>query len=204
MSAVHLYLPVRPGTSDVEEVLRYMGMRGSAPEDVRELAQRAIAGLPAQPRACYKRIPAEVPDEEHVRLDGELIPSRSLARHLAGCTAAYLMAVTVGADVDRQISRYERFSPAMALAADAAGSAAVEVLADELNEYLAEAEAACGNMLRSRYSPGYGDFPLDYQEPMLRSLEAGKRLEMSLSEGLMLLPVKSVTAVIGVYRASES
>lgn len=57
-----------------------------------------------------------------------------------------------------------------------------------------------GLYLRPRFSPGYGDFPLSAQKEILDGLEAGKRIGITLTEGYLMMPSKSVTAVIGVSR----
>lgn len=54
--------------------------------------------------------------------------------------------------------------------------------------------------LRPRFSPGYGDFPLDCQQRLLDSLEAGKRIGIKLTDSLLMMPSKSVTAVMGVSK----
>ena len=55
----------------------------------------------------------------------------------------------------------------------------------------------------SRFSPGYGDFPVAYQPDMLR-LTRADRLGMAATGGNMLAPVKSVTAVIGLSDTPKS
>jgi len=54
-----------------------------------------------------------------------------------------------------------------------------------------------GLYLRPRYSPGYGDFPLTYQKEILELLNAQRRIGLTRTESNMLVPTKSVTAIIG-------
>ena len=49
-----------------------------------------------------------------------------------------------------------------------------------------------------RYSPGYGDLPLSVQPALLDALDAGRRLGVTLTESLLMVPMKSVTAVVGI------
>ena len=49
-----------------------------------------------------------------------------------------------------------------------------------------------------RFSPGYGDLPLETQGDFLRTLNAEKRLGVTLSPGGLCIPTKTVTAVIGL------
>lgn len=49
-----------------------------------------------------------------------------------------------------------------------------------------------------RFSPGYADFPLEVQPKLLELLDAPRRIGLTVSPGLLLVPTKSVTCVIGV------
>jgi len=57
--------------------------------------------------------------------------------------------------------------------------------------------------LRPRFSPGYGDFSISHQEMILRMLNAEKSIGLTLTNGGMLNPTKSVTAVAGISRTKE-
>ena len=79
---------------------------------------------------------------------------------------------------------------------DAMASALTEQLSDA-----AEAEILAGLPGLHptwRFSPGYGDLPLTVQDDLLRSVNAEKRLGVTLSESGMLIPSKTVTALIGL------
>ena len=52
--------------------------------------------------------------------------------------------------------------------------------------------------LTDRFSPGYGDLPLDLQPALCAALDAQRRLGLTVTDSLLLNPVKSVTAVIGL------
>ena len=110
------------------------------------------------------------------------------------------MAVTVGAEVDRLLARYGKLSVAKAVVMQAAAAAMVEAYCNELNAMWKKEYLEKGLYLRPRFSPGYGDFPLSAQKQILDGLEAGKRIGITLTEGYLMMPSKSVTAVIGVSR----
>ena len=48
-----------------------------------------------------------------------------------------------------------------------------------------------GLYLRPRFSPGYGDFALEYQKDIFRMLECEKRIGITLTEGNLMMPSKS-------------
>ena len=140
--------------------------------------------------------------EEDGTIDGGCfrVKSANLKKNLSGCDSVLVMAVTVGAEVDRLLARYGKLSVAKAVVMQAAAAAMVEAYCNELNAGWKKEYLEKGLYLRPRFSPGYGDFPLSVQKQILDGLEAGKRIGITLTEGFLMLPSKSVTAVIGVSR----
>ena len=49
-----------------------------------------------------------------------------------------------------------------------------------------------------RYSPGYGDLPLDIQGSFIKSINAEKLIGLTVSKHNLLMPRKSVTAIVGI------
>ena len=49
-----------------------------------------------------------------------------------------------------------------------------------------------------RYSPGYGDLPLEVQGELLALLDAPRRVGLCATESHLLTPRKSVTAILGI------
>ena len=62
------------------------------------------------------------------------------------------------------------------------------------------ADLAPGETLVQRYSPGYGTFPLAAQRTLLAILDAPRTVGVSLTDALLMVPSKSVSAVIGVRK----
>ena len=125
--------------------------------------------------------------------------SGTLARHLAGCHAAYLTCGTIGAGFDTFQRRTSVISGADALIAQAIGAALIEKLMDEIEDNICT-ELLDGETLVSRYSPGYGDFPLDAQHTLFDLLDAPRQVGVSLTDTLLMVPSKSVSAIIGVKK----
>ena len=82
----------------------------------------------------------------------------------------------------------------------AAGAALIEEVCDQAWEDLRRAGEAEGWHLRPRFSPGYGDFPLSCQRELLTLLRAPETIWLTAGESMLLLPTKSVTAVMGRSR----
>ena len=79
---------------------------------------------------------------------------------------------------------------------DAMSSAAVESVCNSIEEELARENPR--SFLTWRFSPGYGDYPLEVQAELLRLLDAQKKIGLCADESFALTPSKSVTAVIGL------
>ena len=59
-------------------------------------------------------------------------------------------------------------------------------------------ETAAPLFLTERFSPGYGDSPLEMQKQVLDLLDAENKLGITLSKGYMMSPSKSITAIMGL------
>ena len=55
-----------------------------------------------------------------------------------------------------------------------------------------------GKELCPRYSPGYGDFALENQKGIFNLLSPSKYTGLTLKDNMIMVPEKSVTAVIGI------
>lgn len=177
-------------TVSVQEVARYMRMGGSVPDGalaarISELTAEAEREL--RPARIWRRMPvAQVPS-----------PGTTLLRHLAGCKEAYLVCGTLGLGLDALQRRVSVTSGADALIVQAIGAAMIERYMDGVEDEI-RSDLAPGETLVARYSPGYGDFPLEAERDILVILDTSRRIGVSLTDSLLMVPSKSVSAVIGV------
>ena len=79
---------------------------------------------------------------------------------------------------------------------DVCGSALVEAGCDQAQEEIAARFP--GMYLTDRFSPGYGDLPLEIQPVICRLTDAQRRLGVHVTPSLLMNPQKSVTAIIGL------
>lgn len=129
------------------------------------------------------------------------LPGRDIARHLSGAASVAVMAVTVGIEADREYRRRAVGSALDALLFSTAAAVAAEAAADALNELIV-AEAGC--RATTRFSPGYGDLPLSVHPALLASIDATRRLGLTAADSGLLIPAKSITAVIGLFDGEVS
>ena len=125
--------------------------------------------------------------------------SKALMKNLEGCEEIIVFAATIGLEIDRLIRRYSSLSPAKALFFQAIGAERIESLCDAFCDDL----KGKGLQLRPRFSPGYGDLPLELQKDLFRVLDCPRKIGLSLNESLLMSPSKSVTAIIGIGGRAE-
>ena len=97
--------------------------------------------------------------------------SKSLERNLKDCERVLLFAATLGSRVDVLLHRYNMIQMSKAVVMQAASVAMLETFCDEQNQKLKEEYEEKGWYLRPRFSPGYGDFPLECQRQIAPALE---------------------------------
>lgn len=187
---------------DAREAYRYLGLRGRAPDAATERAvDEALRALQDEidPKHVARRFALARPEDGVLEIEGLRIESRALCVHLDGCGEAYLMAATLGIGPDRLIARAQAAGAmARAMALQAAAAAMIEALCDTVNAHLAAQALQRGQYLRPRFSPGYGDFPLTCQPGLFRLLDVQRRIGVTLTDSCMMIPTKSVTAVVGL------
>ena len=183
---------------DLKEIARYMRMGRTVPEGAlaeRVIALRDKALKTVRPARTWRRFPIE--GGAIVSGDVRLDIAGTLARHIAGCRAAYLVCGTIGAEFDAFQRRVSAISGADALIVQAIGAALIEKLMDSVEDEI-RAELAESETLVERYSPGYGTFPLAAQRTLLALLDDPIKVGVSLTDTLLMVPSKSVSAIIGV------
>ncbi len=161
--------------------------------------QRSICEVKksAKPMFCYRKADIKV-DEDTVDFGFCKVISKNLAKNLSGVSSAFVMAATLGIDLDRLITRLSVTSKAYGFLSDAVASAMAESLMDCANKLLSK-----DYKLRPRFSAGYGDFSLCCQADLLSFVNADKLLGIKLGDNLMMTPRKSITAVCGIESGSD-
>lgn len=177
---------------DRKEMLRYLGGgTGGEYTDRRIEEAIALAERVSAPRCVFRHF--DVSDDRIGSYDPE---SRDVNSLLRGCRAAYLFAATIGSGAEKEEEKAFVCGDTLgAVLLDTAASCLIESYADEMCEKLARDENVT---LTARFSCGYGDYPLSHQKDICRLLDTRRRIGLYVSEGGMLMPRKSVTAVMGV------
>lgn len=181
---------------DRKEALRYAGVKvpDEALSALLEDTRRELEPLLAY-TVCFQELPlpenGAIPgfsdaDSAHIR---QIFP---------GCSGLVLFAATLGLGPDRLVTRYGHTSPARALLLQAWGAERIEALCDRFQADVAHQAALRGLYAGNRFSPGYGNLPLQLQRDIFRLLDCPRRMGLTLNESLLMSPTKSVTAFIGL------
>lgn len=187
---------------DRKEALRYMGYRGQKiDESLQNLLDDCIDEVMdiSKQSFIYEIFDIES-REEGLYLKGSTLMLRGEAihAHLKKAEKCAVMAVTLGLEVDRRIAFYSKTNLTKSLVFDACAAAAVESLCDMVQSEIAAKAVAMGLEITSRFSPGYGDFSIDIQKEIAKVLKTYEKLGLSVNESSIMIPRKSVTAVIGM------
>lgn len=188
-----------PTRGFISEAARLLGAGGDIPAELETWIREAYQKLKdaSTPRGVWGFFDIEA-GADHVDFNaGFRIEGRDLAGILRGCSRAVLVAATLGQQVDKLINRLQATSMSEAVVLDACASVEAELYCDEV-ENEAMRSLGGGEYLTMRYSPGYGDVPLAESAKILSALGAMGKIGLTATESGMLLPIKSITAVIGV------
>lgn len=191
----------------IDDALRYIGIpKGKADARMEERVKEGFLRLEqmTSPRTVHQILGISVEDHQ-ITLEGTSysIQSRDLGRLLKNSHSCVIMAATLGIEVDRQIMSKQKIDMLEAMILDACASVLIDKVCDEVEaeiiNRLDETE-----YLTMRFSPGYGDVPLEVSSQILDLLDAPKRIGLTLTKSNMLVPTKSVTALIGISNQKEN
>ena len=187
-----------------EEVLQYLHWRGGEiPPEVNAQIDRCIAETLAviQPRYTYRHFQLHHTPEGVYLCDTDiLLPGQDIRSLLADCQSCVLMAATLGAALEAHIRRAQVRDLTRAVILDCCGSAAIEAVCDAVEQHI----CTHAPFLTDRFSPGYGDMPIDFQYELIGLLDTARQIGLTLTDSYILMPRKSVTAIIGFAKQPQT
>lgn len=197
---------IKTGTVNKEEALRYMGYKGQAIDDrlsaiIDDAANECISCV--NPAYIYKIFPIEC-EENKVCISGSALcfEGHDLTRHLSGCNECAIMCVTLGAGFDMRLNMLQATDQTKAFIFNGCGSALAEQLCDAVESEILEKTGKKKHNFR--FSPGYGDLPLSAQKTIFRLLMPEKTVGVNLTPTNLLIPIKSVTAILGLSETEKT
>ena len=188
-------------TLNMNEILKYLGFRGQELTEeiaaqIRRCTDEVLAA--ATPRLTYRHAPLEDGAVLGVTFAGNDIP-----RMLEPCEEVVLFGATLGPGVERLMMRYEVVNAADSVIMDACASTAIENICNNFESDMRCTVEAEGRYLTDRFSPGYGDLPISEQPKFFALLDMTRRIGVSLTPTTIMVPRKSVTAIMGIARTPQ-
>ncbi len=168
-----------------------------------ELRTRALELF--QPMYQYTILPIQSIDHENqtVTLEGvHVFHGEGIAEALRYSQEAAIFLVTLGHPVVEEIERLNRVDVSRGFFLDVLSSVAVENLAEQAHLEIARLVWERGWYVGHRYSPGFCDWDLT-QQRVLFSLLNSSLLSIQLTDHCMMIPRKTVSAIIGTGRKRE-
>lgn len=180
---------------DKKEALSYLKYKNNKPDSQIEtllLKYEKLLIETTEPRYVYGIFTP-------TQLNSILI-GNDIKKHLLKPDCVALMAVSLGFETDKLLRRIGITDIGGAVLLDALANAGVEQICEycenEIKKVVPGAETT------ARFSPGYGDFPIEIQGDFLNKLDAGRKINLYVNESHILTPRKSVTAVVGIKQST--
>lgn len=187
---------------DYEEVLRYLGIKEPSmnleiQQEIEETVTQLKSGVDYKIEYKVCSISEEAGGvsvgDTSLHLEGQ-----EIKKLLQDCNQCILLAVTLGQGVDAMLRRLQVRELSRAVMVDFCASSMVEHLCNQLEDTLREEWEKRGLYLTDRFSPGYGDLPLEVQKTFCEVLDTSKKIGLHVTSSGLMVPSKSITAIIGI------
>lgn len=185
---------------DISEVKRYLRVKTPQLDPLTEsqittCIEELLEDI--EPRYIYKEFNLKLhPDGYLLENTNLVLAGNSITKHLRYSHTCVLMATTLGILMDKKLLKYNKIDLSKALICDACATTLIEEICDQVERHIWVNHPDM--IFTRRFSPGYGDLGLNFQPKILSVLEATKKIGLTATQGNILLPSKSVTAIIGI------
>jgi hypothetical protein len=203
LSPVPVVLGDLPVRIDHHEVLRYQGYKTPADVptgEVLALLEEAVR-LGEQlmsPRCVYRAVPVGAQSADLIEAADERLHIPHIERLWGRLMAVAAGVCTVGDAIERRVDAlFEAREFPLAVMLDSVGSAAVESLAEYVNDLLCQAALAVPLRATNRISPGYAGWNAAEQVALFR-LCPGQPIGVTLNDACFMTPVKTISFLVGV------
>lgn len=192
---------------DEHEACRCMGCRTNKPlrPDIQnELDQRlAEAHDLIEPKAAYTILDVARMTDTELQLAGAPPFHGPIAGFLKPARRVAVCVVTIGPRLERYAAQLMKGDDVLGgYTLDAIGSAAADLACDALMDHLQLNVVSNDEAITPPFSPGYCGMSVDQQAPLFTIVDGGV-IGVRLNASMMMSPVKSVSALIGVGPQEE-
>jgi hypothetical protein len=195
-------LPLRV---DPDEVLRFQGYKKGLDvpsAEVRAIFAEALALGESlmTPRAVYRAASVTGQGAHRIEVGEVILTIPEIGRLWGPLDAVGAGICTVGSAIEERVRvLFDAREFPLAVMLDSVGSAAVESLAEHVNDLLCAAGLREGTRVTNRISPGYAGWDTGEQRQLF-ALCPGTPIGVTLNEACFMLPAKTITWLVGVGR----
>ncbi|MCR5593472.1 MAG: hypothetical protein K6F79_06985 [Saccharofermentans sp.] len=170
-----------------KRTLSYLNFKNEPDEEQIGMVRKAIGEVKsiARPAFAFRYFPLD-----NCPIDINYSSLSELFRKNNSDSVAVLVS-TLGPAVDNRIDKLKESDPSRMILIDAAANAYIEEVTNEYQQRL----GLKGQSFR--FAPGYGDVPLSVQQSIFENVPDVRRIGITLDDGYLMHPFKSMTGIIG-------
>lgn len=127
-----------------------------------------------------------------------ILKSNDIYNLLLECDECILMSTTLGLGIEKEIRKLSYIDLTQGIIVDACSTAAIEEFCDILQENISQELLKENKYITYRYSPGYGDLPIEINIDINNLLNSQKEIGLTVTSDGIMIPRKSVVAIIGI------
>lgn len=190
------------------EVLRYLEYKG---QDINDNLKNTIneciklAKEKINPRYILRVYPIlRKKENNEIEIKGSNLKfsSKDIYKLLENCDECIIIATTIGMEIEKEIRKYSYTELTKSIILDACATTAIEEFCDLIQENLKLKLSNQGKYITNRYSPGYGDLSIDANIEIINILNSSKEIGLTITENKIMIPRKSVIAIIGISNSN--
>lgn len=190
-----------------DEVLRYLGYKNQIIDkemiqiidECRELTLNVI-----NPRCMYNKYNLDYENNEIIIKESDItLKGNDIIHLLKESKQCILCVATLGLEIERLIKLYSYKDIVRSVILDACATTAIEEVVDLIEIDIKLKLKDSKEDITWRYSPGYGDLPIETNRLILEVLKAQKNIGLTITNHNLLIPIKSVVAIMGIIDHKE-
>lgn len=185
------------------EVLRYLQYKGQdIDDDLKNTIDECIINTLStiNPRFIYSSYKIDSSKKGTIMFENTnlVYTSEDIYELLKDCNRAFIMAATLGVEIERLTRRYSYSDLTKSIIIDSCATTAIEEICDSVQESINKGLSEKRQTTTMRYSPGYGDLGIENNIGILDVLSAQKNIGLTITDSGIMIPRKSVVAIMGV------
>lgn len=192
---------------DEREVLRYLQYKDqdigdNLSEKIKQCIKKTREII--NPRFIFRKYKikklklSDVKSEVYLEGANLTLKSNDIHNLLLECDECILMSATLGLEVEREIRKLTYTDLTKGIIIDACATTAIEEVCDIVQDNIAKKLLKEDKYITYRYSPGYGDLPIEKNVNINNLLNSQKEIGLTVTNSGIMIPRKSVVALIGV------